>query len=228
MALDDGPAAGGRTAGRTPASPPGPRRPAAQRKPVRGGDRPGRGGRRGDGGADEPHGDGKPIYVPNAGLVLAGAFIPHLFQSLGLLGQDEKGRHRMEDAEAVSRGVHLLQYLVDGRTDTEEPLLVLNKLLCGVPIETPVDRSIDPTHAERQMCNRLLDALLAAWPAMDHTTVEGLRETFLRREGRLDRSDAGWRLTVQRKTVDVLMDQVPWSLSVVFHRWMPEPVHVTW
>lgn len=228
MALDDGPAAGGRTTGRTPATPPGSRRPMARRKPARGGDRPGRDRRRGDGGRDEPHGDGEPIYVPNAGLVLAGAFIPHLFQSLGLLGQDEEGRHRMKDAEAVSRGVHLLQYLVDGRTDTEEPLLVLNKLLCGVPMETPVERSIDPTSAERQMCDRLLGAVLAAWPAMDHTTAEGLRETFLRREGRLDRSDSGWRLTVQRKTVDVLMDQVPWSLSVVFHRWMPEPVHVTW
>jgi hypothetical protein len=228
MALDDGPARGGRTTGRTPASPPGPRRPMAQRKPARGGDRPGRGRRRGNGGGDEPHGGGEPIYVPNAGLVLAGAFIPHLFQSLGLLDEDEEGRQRMKDAEAVSRGVHLLQYLVDGRTDTEEPLLVLNKLLCGVPIETPVERSIDPTDAERQMCDRLLAAILAAWPAMDHTSVEGLRETFLRREGRLDRSDSGWRLTVQRKTVDVLMDQVPWSLSVVFHRWMPEPVHVTW
>jgi hypothetical protein len=24
------------------------------------------------------------------------------------------------------------------------------------------------------------------------------------------------------------VDQVPWSVSLVFHGWMPEPLHVSW
>jgi hypothetical protein len=33
---------------------------------------------------------------------------------------------------------------------------------------------------------------------------------------------------VQRKTLDILVDQVPWSIGVVFHAWMPAALHVTW
>jgi hypothetical protein len=33
---------------------------------------------------------------------------------------------------------------------------------------------------------------------------------------------------VQRKTLDVLVDQIPWSVSVVYHRWMAQPLYVTW
>jgi hypothetical protein len=58
--------------------------------------------------------------------------------------------------------------------------------------------------------------------------MAGLRETFLQREGKLQRTHDGWKLRVQRKTLDVLVDQIPWSISVVFHAWMPQPIHVTW
>ena len=60
------------------------------------------------------------------------------------------------------------------------------------------------------------------------TSVEGLQQTFLQREGRLERSADGWRLFVPRKTVDVLLDQIPCSISTVFHPWMLEPISVTW
>jgi hypothetical protein len=58
--------------------------------------------------------------------------------------------------------------------------------------------------------------------------MAGLRETFLQREGKLQPTHDGWKLRVQRKTLDVLVDQIPWSISVVFHAWMPQPIHVTW
>ncbi|MFL5382005.1 MAG: contractile injection system tape measure protein [Longimicrobiaceae bacterium] len=197
-------------------------RPRAGERPRRRPAPPTRGGR---GEAEE---EGEPIYVANAGLVLAGAFLPHLFAGLELLGEDQEGRPRLRDADAVSRAVHLLQYLVDGSTDTPEPLLVLNKLLCGVAVETPVERAIDPEARERELCDRLLAALLASWPPLANTSVEGLRQTFLQREGRLERAPGGWRLTVQRKTVDVLLDEAAWPRSVVDHRWMPEPLYVSW
>jgi hypothetical protein len=166
--------------------------------------------------------------VGNAGLVLASPFLPHLFDRLHLLETDEGGRLRMRDHEAATRGVHLLQYLVDGSTLTPEPALTLNKLLCGLELAEPVARSITLTDAERALCDSLLAAIIAGWPALGGTSPAGLRETFLQREGRLERADGAWRLTVQRKTLDVLVDQVPWTVKTVFHRWMPEPLRVTW
>ncbi|WP_315838836.1 contractile injection system tape measure protein [Bradyrhizobium prioriisuperbiae] len=178
--------------------------------------------------AEDARAGGEPIYIGNAGLVLTSPFLPHLFQKLDLLGQNDKGRPRLRDRQAISRAVHLLQYLVDGRTAAPEPLLVLNKVLCGVPISTPVAREITPTDDETRLCESLLKSMIASWPIIASTSVTGLRETFLQREGKLQRLDDGWKLRVQRKTVDVLVDQVPWSISILFHAWMPEPLHVNW
>jgi hypothetical protein len=171
---------------------------------------------------------GEPIYIGNAGLVLANPFLPHLFDTLGLLRRDEAGKPRLRDEAAASRAVHLLQYLVDGRTDRPEPLLVLNKIICGMPVAAPVEREIEVTELERETCDTLLRSIVENWPILRNTSIAGLQETFLQREGKLTYGEAGWRLQVQRKTLDVLVDQVPWSIGVVFHAWMPGALHVTW
>jgi hypothetical protein len=170
----------------------------------------------------------EPIYIGNAGLVLANPFLPHLFDALGLLGRNEAGKPRLRDEAAASRAVHLLQYLVDGRTDTPEPLLALNKVMCGMPIAAPVEREIEATDLERETCDMLLRSIVENWPILRNTSIAGLRETFLQRDGKLTYGEAGWRLQVQRKTLDILVDQVPWSIGVVFHAWMPAALHVTW
>lgn len=168
------------------------------------------------------------IYVNNAGLVIAGAFLPNMFQALDILEHDEKGVERIKDSASASRGVHLLQYLIDGTTDTPEPLLVLNKILCGLSPAMTIEPSIEPTERELETCDQMLRSILAAWTVLSGTSIQGLQETFLQRDGRLDDTSDEWRLTVDRKTVDVLADQIPWSMSVVFHRWMGKPVIVTW
>jgi hypothetical protein len=168
-----------------------------------------------------------PIYIANAGLILASPFLPQLFQSLEMLEQTEAGAKRLIP-EQVSRAVHLLQSLVDGRTSAPEPLLCLNKLLCGVPLPTPIERVIEPTPRERDLCRALLTSMIANWPIIRNTSVEGLQETFLQREGRLQQKPDGWRLVVQRKTLDVLLDRIPWSISTIIHPWMPAPIFVTW
>jgi hypothetical protein len=170
----------------------------------------------------------KIIYIDNAGLVLTAPFLPHLFRTLDLLHEDENGRVRLRDMESVSRAVHLLQYLVDGRTDAPEPLLVLNKILCGVPTSAPVEREIHLTEEEREICQQLLQAMIANWKAIENSSIAALQETFLQREGKLEHSSDGWKLRVQRKTLDVLVDQVPWSISMPYHNWMPQPIYVTW
>lgn len=201
----------------------GERRPAAAERPAF--------GLEDDGDVVE---EGEPIYVGNAGLVLANPYLPTLFRKLGILQEPEEGGEDEEDGEglgnraAASRAVHLLQYLVDGRTSAPEPELVLNKVLCGLAPETPVDVDYEPGDEERETLDDLLRTMLSNWPALSGTSVAGLRETFLQRDGRLTRREDGWYLKVQRKTLDVLVDQVPWSLAVIYPRWMPAPLHVDW
>jgi hypothetical protein len=193
-----------------------PSRPASARKPVPDEARP-----------PEPQ-PGDRFYVANAGLVLFNPFLPRFFERIGVLVPDAQGVPRVTGIEAASRAVHLLQYLVDERCDAPEPDLALNKLLSGIPLAAPVARAIEPTEADRAICGELIQAVIGNWPIIKNTSPAGLRETFLQRDGRLRREPDRWTLDVERKTLDILVDQIPWSVALVYHRWMAEPVHVNW
>jgi hypothetical protein len=171
---------------------------------------------------------GEPILVLNAGLVLAAPYFPALFERVGLAAPDDEGRLAWVVPEAAGRGVHLLQYLVDGRTDSPEPLLALNKLLCGLDPSWPALARIEMSDEERETCDSLLAAVIENWPLLQGSSVAALRETFLQREGRLARAEGGWKLDVERKTVDVLVDGIPWSFAMILAPWMPEPLAVAW
>ena len=73
-----------------------------------------------------------------------------------------------------------------------------------------------------------LNAMLANWPPLRSSSVEALRETFLQRDGRLTRNDSGWKLEVEHKVIDILIDQLPWGFSTILHPWMPESIAVQW
>ncbi|MBF0380770.1 MAG: hypothetical protein HQL69_07120 [Magnetococcales bacterium] len=177
---------------------------------------------------NELEADKKPIYISNAGLVLFNPFLPILFKELDLLSQNDAGKNGLFKDGALSRGVHLLQYLVDGRTSAPEPELVLNKILCGASPAIPVDLAIDLNTKELAMADKMHNTVLAQWQILKSSSVAALKETFLQREGRIEQYNDHIKLLIQRKTLDVLVDKVPWSFSVIYHPWMPTPMHVSW
>lgn len=163
------------------------------------------------------------IHIPNAGMVLATPYIPHLF---ALLKLTEQGR--FVDPKAAERAVHLLQFMVDKRTATPEYQLVLNKLLCGVKTGTPIVAGIDITDHERETIESLLQGIIANWDALGSTSIDGLRTSFLQRPGLLRRQEDGWHLQVERRAYDMLLDRLPWSFSMIRHSWMPTLLRVDW
>jgi hypothetical protein len=165
----------------------------------------------------------EPLFIANAGLVLAGPYLPRLFGMLGLVVDQ-----RFVDDAAAERAVLLTQYAVTGQTQAAEPLLLLNKLLCGVPLQMPVARELDPTAAERQAVDGMLLAMIGHWKALGQTSLAGLRQTYLQREGRLEHGDESWQLQVQPTTFDVLLDRLPWGYATLKFPWMPEVLHVDW
>lgn len=176
----------------------------------------------------EPAADPGAILVANAGLVLVSAYLPRLFQALDFLAPGVTGRLEWRAPELRDRAVHLLQWLVDARCDAPEPALALNKLLAGMHPSEPVAVAIEPTAAELAACATLLATILANWPPLQSSSIEALRETFLQREGKLARGDEGWALDVERKVLDILIDQLPWGFSTILHPWMNELITVRW
>lgn len=171
---------------------------------------------------EEESGD-EDVFVTNAGLVLVAPFLARLFTKLGLT----EGR-AFRDDEAAERAAHLLQHLVEERADRPEHLLVLNRVLCGVPPGRPLPRSIVVGPEEDEAIRGLLAAVVEHWGALGNTSIQGLRESFLQREGLLGRVDGAWRLQVEERAFDVLLDRIPWSFRTVRLPWMEALLHVEW
>ncbi len=164
------------------------------------------------------------LFVQDAGAVLLWPFLVHYFDRVGLL---EEGRFASE--EAAARGVMLIHYLATAGTATEEPQLVLPKLLCGVPFETPVAPRIDLTEMEETVSDELLNVVCQNWPPLRNSSVEALRETFLLREGSLSwLEERIWVLNVTAKPYDMLLGQLPWTLSTFKTPLMQHPMMVQW
>ena len=166
---------------------------------------------------------GEPFYIGNAGAVLLWPFLGRYFQMLGLLEKDA-----FRDVHDQSRAVYLLQYLASGQMEAPEHELLLNKILCGVKTGEPLESFHALTEAEKQLSEQLLYGVTQNWEKLRNTSIAGLRQSFLMREGRLQRKDDAWSLTVSTKAYDALLDSLPWRLSMVRLPWMETILYVKW
>ncbi|WP_374568073.1 contractile injection system tape measure protein [Ideonella sp.] len=171
----------------------------------------------------------EPIWVGDAGQVLLAAYAERLFKQQGLLQQGQ-----FIDTTAQAHAVQCLQTLCHGAGPVDEAQTVLSRLLCGVP-PAELLPEVPPLPPDTvSLLEQLLQAVIAHWKALGHTSVAGLRETFLQREGRLqrDKTPAGepmrWHLRVQTRGFDVLLDRLPWSFQTIRLPWMQGVLHVEW
>jgi len=161
--------------------------------------------------------------VRQAGLVLLAAFFRPFFMKLelwdGVQWTSPAARHK---------AVHLLHYLCTGQQLVPEYSLVLEKILCGLPPEEAIPLEMPLTGTETAEAQELLLSVIAHWKMLKNTSVNGLRDTFLRRDGLLTRQQDGWRLQVEQKTLDVLLDSIPWGYSTISLPWNSYLVFVEW
>ena len=165
----------------------------------------------------------EPIPVSNAGLVLIAAYLDRLFSALGWV---ENGN--FIDPASAQKGVVMLGYIASGRSDLSELDLTLNKLLCGLPIDAFVEGDIELEESARATADSMLNAVISYWTALGSTSIDGLRGSFLLRGGWLRRNEDHWLLTVESKPYDMLLDQLPWSYSLVKLGWMGKPLMTEW
>jgi hypothetical protein len=168
---------------------------------------------------------GETACVADAGLVLCAPFLARLWQRLELLRPDGQA---FATTAAAARAVQLLRLLATGRTETPEHLLLLPRLLCALPEPQALDAELQPTPAEQEALEGLLHAMIRHWKRLGRTSPAGLRETFLSRPGQLERADTHWRLRVESRAFDMLLDDLPWAFKTVRLPWMPEVLHVEW
>lgn len=162
-------------------------------------------------------------FIDNAGLMLIAPFLPRLFTMLELT---ENGTFKNRDAQV--KAIFLTQYAVFGNEEFPEYKLQLNKLLTNFKTGVPIPRKSVLTDEDRAVVDSMLEGVLQNWGRLTNTTVAGLQEGFLRREGRLEELEDTHLLTVESKGYDMLLDQVPWNFRTVKFSWMQKAIQVKW
>ena len=161
------------------------------------------------------------IYTGLAGLVLLHPFLPQLFRALNI-ADDEK-------LLQPDRAIYLLHFLATGSTDAKEYELVIPKMLCHSPFERAVESNISLADADQEEAIALLAAVIRHWEVLKNTGTDGLRETFLKRSGKLSLLNNGeWLLQVESNACDILLEQLPWGISMIKLPWMHEMLRVEW
>jgi hypothetical protein len=163
------------------------------------------------------------FFIQNAGLCLVAAYLPMFFDRLGYIRTGV-----FQNADAATRAVCLLQYLVTGAAPAAEYQLQLNKLLCGWEMETPLERITAIRKKEKKEADDLLASVIRHWATLKNTSPEGFRASFLQREGLLLAGPRAWTLKVERKTYDLLLGTIGWSFQYIKHPWMKKHIQVEW
>ncbi len=174
---------------------------------------------------EESPGMASPQFFKNAGMVLLHPFLSNFFTKLNLL----EGK-AFKDFESQCKAVLLMQFLTEGESskDVSEYEMVLPKFLCDMPVNLPLDHTLTLSDQEKEEGDNLLQAVIDHWGALGSTSPNGLREGFLKREGKLVKEQSGWKLYVEQKALDVLLDKLPWNLSMIKLPWMKELLYVEW
>ncbi len=163
------------------------------------------------------------VYVENAGLVLLHPFLRELFQKLELWVDKQ-----WKDNYSQHLAVHVLEYLISGHENSPEFNLPLNKILCGMNILEVLQPVRELPSGVKEECELLLQELIHHWSILKNTSITGLRETFLQRNGKISPVDKGWLLNVEQKGVDVLLNSLPWGIGVIKLPWNATTIFVEW
>lgn len=163
------------------------------------------------------------LAVRHSGIVLLAPFIKVFFQKVNLLEGTE-----WKNKEAMYKAVHLLKFLSTGQQKVPEYTLTLEKLFCGLAIEEPVPLDISLEEEFTTEAAVLLQSVIEHWKVLKNTSVSGLQETFLKRDGLISREESGWLVQIERKTLDVLLDSIPWGYSTIKFPWNNYFIYVEW
>ena len=164
--------------------------------------------------------------VGNAGLCLLSPWFPRLFF---LLGYQDEERRNFKDTASRIRAVFLLQYLVNPEEkDYREPELAFNRLLVALPAQVPLPKRVELTDGEKEMADNMLASIKSNWSKMDGTSVNGFRQCFIQRDGRLEQQDEKWLLTIESRAYDILLDTIPWAFRQIRFPWLKKYIQVSW
>lgn len=163
------------------------------------------------------------IYLSHAGLVLVHPFLSTLFHRLHLWNGSG-----FASLEARQKAIFLLHFLATGERTAPEYVLVFPKMLCGYALDMPVPGEMTLSDEECDEALVLLENVIMRWDKLGNTSPQGLREGFLQRRGKLSDKNGRLSLVLESSALDVLLDFLPWNISLVKMPWLRDIIYVEW
>ncbi|WP_298511796.1 contractile injection system tape measure protein [uncultured Kordia sp.] len=161
------------------------------------------------------------LTTEKAGLILLHPFLLRFFEGVGLLSEDKQ-------ITDIGKACMLLHFLATETEEVTDIELTLEKILLGIPLETIINYQTPLTEKDKNLCEELLLAVLEHWVVLKKSTINTLRDMFLKREGNLTVSESNIKLKIERAAQDILLERVPWNISLIRLKWMEKMMHVEW
>lgn len=182
---------------------------------------------------DHPSGNNEPMannsasntgmHVYNAGIILLHPFLPSFFEKVGLV---EKGKFISRSCR--QRAVGLLHYIATGELLFEEHLLHFQKFLCDHPENESIPKGLPISRYEKDEVEKLLNAVIDHWNSLKGVSIAGLRGNYFTRSGVLQLEGDKPIIHVERKTADILLKGLPWTLSIAKLPWLDNFLTIKW
>ena len=160
-------------------------------------------------------------HINNAGLILLHPYLKDFFKHCNVL--DDK--NQITD---TTLAVHSLHYLATKKEGQFENNMVFEKVLCGVPIEQSIQRTIKLSDELKENAEELLQAVLDNWGALNNASPNLLRGEFLQRFGKISFKETNPKITVERKVHDILLNKLPWNIGISRLPWLDHLLFTDW
>ena len=109
-----------------------------------------------------------------------------------------------------------------------ESELAISKLFCGLQFQDSIPFNVVLLNTEKAQADDLLTALISMWEKLGNTSLEGLRNSFLSRAGVLEKKDRVYHLSLETSGIDILLDYIPWNISMVKLPWLKPMIYCSW
>lgn len=168
--------------------------------------------------------DNLPFIITHAGLVIIAPYLERFFNACGIVSR--QGRIPIKH---MPRAAALLYLIATGSEHCSEFDLGMIKILLGVSLDSPlaIARGL-LTKSDKVEADALLQSIISHWSVLGKLSADGLRQSFLDRSGLINETEDFWSLTFERVGHDVLLNRLPWNISLIALPWIQKPINVTW
>ena len=168
--------------------------------------------------------DNKRYSTDVAGIVLLHPFLANYFRQVRLLDENDQ----FISLEKQIHAVHLLRYLTGKKGRHHSHLLNAEKIICGLPPTFPIPIKHSISKMEKKEAQDMFDAVKQYWKSISKTSIEGIQTSFIHRHGIITYEKPYWLIRVEGSTLDILMDDLPWEMSMLIFPWIDKNILIEW